>query len=51
MTDNVELWIVDEKGETVLLTEERRRCPVHNTPLNDDGTCDGCDGLNWTVFG
>jgi len=51
VTDNVELWVVDEAtGETVLLIEERRRCPVHDMPLRDDSTCDGCDGLNWTIF-
>ena len=50
MGDNVEFWIVGPDGETVLLIEERRRCPVHITPLRDNGTCDECGGLDWTIF-
>jgi len=50
MTDNVEFWVVNDAGETVLLIEERRLCPVHDTPLSDDSTCDPCGGLNWTEW-
>jgi len=51
VADNVSFWIVDpQTEETILLIEERRRCQVHDTPLNDDGTCDGCGGLDWTIF-
>jgi len=51
LTDNVSLWIVDSHtGETILKVEERRRCPVHITPLRDNGTCDECGGLDWTIF-
>ena len=50
MGDNVELWVVDEDDNTVLKIEERRRCPAHGTPLRNDGTCDQCGGLNWTIF-
>lgn len=51
MDDPREFWIVDENDETVLLIEddERRRCPVDQVPLDDDGFCPEC-GLNWVEF-
>ena len=46
-----ELWLVDEKGDTLLLIEDedRKLCPVDRVPLDDEGECAEC-GLNWIVF-
>ena len=50
MSDTVQLWIVDsETAETVLLIEERRRCPADRVELDDEGVCPEC-GLNWVVW-
>ncbi len=49
MGDTVELWIVDDAGETVLRIDETRRCPVDRVELDDEGVCPECR-LNWTVW-
>jgi hypothetical protein len=50
MADTVELWIVDPAtGETILLIEEARQCPLDRIELDDEGGCSAC-GLNWVEW-